>query len=150
MTMLYIIIIFKFQELVWNNCGYSLIITYLQGIGCFTLKGNHGFNEHSHSTKSEYDAETNTLTVKGAHIIGWICFVLPKFPAVSMDQPRPFERRRVRQRVQHKDTSKSCDKTHSSMPSDEQTHCRLQSVSCMHYYVSCNKLLIFLSKPKCS
>ena len=55
----------------------------LQSLGCFTVKGNFSSHEHSHHSKSKYDPDTNTITVKGAQIIGWICTMIPKFPAVS-------------------------------------------------------------------
>ena len=58
------------------------------------MKGNFSSHEHSQHSKSEYDPGTNTLTVKGAQIIGWICTVIPKFPAETppkAEKPKPEE-----------------------------------------------------------
>ena len=49
------------------------------------MKGNFGSGEHSQGSSCEYVPTTNTLKIKGALIIGWVCTVVPKFPTVSMD-----------------------------------------------------------------
>jgi len=58
-------------------------VSFLQAIGCFTVKGKINSHVHSHHTSSEYDPENNTVRIKGALIIGWISTVVPRFPAVS-------------------------------------------------------------------
>ena len=41
-------------------------ISFLQAIGCFTVRGKINSHVHSHHTSSEYDPENNTLRIKGA------------------------------------------------------------------------------------
>ena len=73
--------------------------------------GNFNSDQHACPTRCEYKSDTNTLRVNGAQIIGWVCSVLPKFPAISMDHQNQAE-------------SGSIVKTQSPLPS-KQRYCKL-------------------------
>ena len=60
-----------------------IICTTQVGIGPFSAKGNFSYSTGSKSSKSTFNDLSNSLTIDGAQIIGWVCTVNPLFPKVD-------------------------------------------------------------------